>query len=175
MSGEAVVARRYARALHELIRDGAGALRAPMGQLAEVAAVPEVAALLTNSAVPAEAKRRVLCAIVKDLPQELQRLIDILAERGKLSLLPLIQSQLAAMAQSESDTVDVELIVATRLPAAVRNKITAAMESVVGRKLNVTTHQDKRIIGGFIVNIGDRRIDHSIRTRLNGMRTALAG
>ena len=175
MSSEAAVARRYARALYELIAEGGEQLQAPLLQLAEAAKVDEVAALLEHTSVPASAKVKVLTAIVKELPAELGRLLDLLAARGKLSLLPEIGAQTTALLQADADAIDVELITAVKVPAAVRNKIAAALESVVGKKLKVTAHQNKAIIGGFIVNIGDRRIDHSIRTRLNGMRAALAG
>ncbi len=175
MSSEAAVARRYARALYELIAEGGEQLQAPLLQLAEAAKVDEVAALLERTSVPASAKVKVLTAIVKELPAELGRLLDLLAARGKLSLLPEIGAQTTALLQADADAIDVELITAVKVPAAVRNKIAAALESVVGKKLKVTAHQNKTIIGGFIVNIGDRRIDHSIRTRLNGMRAALAG
>lgn len=175
MSSEAAVARRYARALYELIAEGGEQLQAPLLQLAEAAKVDEVAALLERTSVPASAKVKVLTAIVKELPAELGRLLDLLAARGKLSLLPEIGAQTTALLQADADAIDVELITAVKVPAAVRNKIAAALESLVGKKLKVTAHQNKAIIGGFIVNIGDRRIDHSIRTRLNGMRAALAG
>lgn len=176
MSSEAVIARRYARALHELIRDeGAGSLRAPLHRLAEAASHPEVAPLLRDPALPAAAKRGVLEALVKRMPKELRRLIALLAGRDKLALLPEIDRQLSEMIQRDADTVEVELIAATRLPASLRERIAAALEPVVGRKLKISVRQDERIIGGFIVNIGDRRIDHSIRTRLHGMRAALAG
>jgi len=175
MSTEVGIARRYARALFELINDGADQLQQPLQQLAEAANHHEVATLLAATSVPAEVKKGVLSTIVKDLPSEMDRLLTILADRNKLTLLPVIADQLAAMMQTCAEAVDIELIAAIKLPAALRNKIAAALEPVVGKKLNITTHQNKAIIGGFIVNIGDRRIDHSIRTRLNGMRAALAG
>ncbi|MDX8412992.1 MAG: ATP synthase F1 subunit delta [Mariprofundales bacterium] len=175
MSTEVGIARRYARALFELINDGADHLQHPLQQLAEAANHHEVATLLATTSVPAEVKKGVLSTIVKDLPSEMDRLLTILADRNKLTLLPVIADQLKAMMQTCAEAVDVDLIAAIKLPAALRNKIAAVLEPVVGKKLNITTHQNKAIIGGFIVNIGDRRIDHSIRTRLNGMRTVLAG
>ncbi|MDQ6964514.1 MAG: F0F1 ATP synthase subunit delta, partial [Mariprofundales bacterium] len=85
-----------------------------------------------------------------------------------------IASQLTEMIQRSAETIDVELIAAVKIPAALRHKIEAALAPVVGKKLNITAHQNRAIIGGFIVNIGDRRIDHSIATRLNSMRAAVA-
>jgi len=175
MSTEVGIARRYARALFELIDDGADHLQAPLLQLSEAADINEVAAVLAAVSVPASRKHKMLSTIVKALPAELERLLAMLANREKLTLLPAIGAQLTEMMQANADAIDVELIAAIRLTAAVRNKIVAALEPVIGRKLNITTHQNKAIIGGFIVNIGDRRIDYSIRTRLNSMRAALAG
>ena len=175
MSSEAAIARRYARALFDLISDGADNLQTPLLQLAEAAGNTEVADLLASTSIPASVKVNTLAAIVKGLPPELDRLLNLLAERGKLTLLAEIGAQTTALIQANADAIDVELITAVKVPAAVRNKIATALESAVGKKLHVTAHQNKSIIGGFVVNIGDRRIDHSIRTRLNGMRAALAG
>jgi len=175
MSTEAGIARRYARALFELVTDGADHLQVPLLQLAEAANHNEVADLLASTTVPSTVKIKVLSAIVQGLPAEMDRLLTILADRNKLTLLASIGSQFSEMMQSSAETIDVELIAAIKIPAALRNKIATSLESVVGRKLNITTHQHKAIIGGFIVNIGDRRIDHSIRTRLHGMRAALVG
>jgi len=174
MSTEAGIARRYARALFELIDEGAANLTTPLSQLAEVAAIDDVADLLASASIPAAVKQATLVKIVGDLPEELNRLLSILAERNKLSLLSTIGAQVIELMQANADAVDVELIAAFKLPAAARKKIAGALETVIGKKLNITTHQNKAIIGGFIVNIGDRRIDHSIRTRLGAMRTALA-
>jgi len=39
-------------------------------------------------------------------------------------------------------------------------------------RLNVS--EDAAIIGGLVISIGDRQIDHSLRNRLEGMRRAIA-
>jgi len=166
------IARRYARALFELIEENAS-LHQPLVDLTEVARNDELSALLANPAIPASIKESVLLAVVTELPEELKRLLSILSSRNKLSLLARIGEQVEAMIQANAAAVDVELIVATRISAALRNKIAAALEGTIGKKLNFKVHQHKAIVGGFIVNIGDRRIDHSLYSRLNGMRMAL--
>ncbi|MDQ6950307.1 MAG: ATP synthase F1 subunit delta [Mariprofundales bacterium] len=175
MSSESRVARRYARAIFELIEEGATTLRQPLADLAEVAAMEDVATLLSNSTIPASVKKRILCATVTELPAELERLLTILTGRNKLTLLVLIGQQVDTMLQANASTVDVELIVATRITAALRNRIAVALEGTVGKALNIEVHQHKSIIGGFIVNVGDRRIDQSVRSRLNGLRAIMAG
>ncbi|MDQ6965174.1 MAG: F0F1 ATP synthase subunit delta, partial [Mariprofundales bacterium] len=76
MSTEAGVARRYARALFDLIdRDGLEHLQTPLLKLAEAAAHKDVAELLHSTSYPRDIKVGVLSTIVKDLPAELSRLL----------------------------------------------------------------------------------------------------
>ncbi|MDX8409473.1 MAG: ATP synthase F1 subunit delta [Mariprofundales bacterium] len=174
MSTESRIARRYARALFELIDDGDAALRQPLAALTQASELDEMADFLALSTIPAASKKALLTSIVKELPAELDRFLTILADRNKLTLIATIGNQIEEMIQANAAEVDVELIVATRIPAALRNKIAAALETRVGKKLNFEVRQHKAIIGGFVINIGDRRIDHSVRTRLGGLRAAIA-
>ncbi len=175
MSTESRIARRYARALFELIDGENAALRQPLAVLTELASVNEVAEVLSSPDIPAAQKKALLTSVIKELPVELDRFLTILADRDKLTLIATIGIQVEEMIQSNAAEVDVELIVATRISAALRNKVETALETRIGKKLNIEVHQHKAIIGGFIINIGDRRIDHSVRTRLGAMRTTITG
>lgn len=49
------------------------------------------------------------------------------------------------------------------------------LETTAYESLEVDYHQDKALIGGMVIRIGDRVVDSSIRTKLDGMSKALAG
>jgi F-type H+-transporting ATPase subunit delta len=44
---------------------------------------------------------------------------------------------------------------------------------VAGDKVEVDVKIDPAVIGGIVVKIGSRMIDSSLRTKLNGIRTAM--
>jgi len=76
--------------------------------------------------------------------------------------------------QSQSEIV-AEVTSATKLDAAAQKKIAAALAKSVGRDVRLQITEDKELIGGLIVQMGDRQIDCSVRNRLQNMRKAIAG
>jgi len=168
------ISRRYARALFELIGEGAR-LRPELEKLAAVAGDASAADFLASPSVSAKEKQAVLAKVAGKLPKELQALIAMLAERNKLSLLPEIQAMVEEMVrQSESELV-AEVTVATPLKADVQEKIASALSASVGRSVRLNVTEDASIIGGLVVQLGDRQIDYSLRTRLEGLKQAIAG
>ena len=47
------------------------------------------------------------------------------------------------------------------------------LESVTGKQVSLRRHRDPSLIGGVVVRIGDRRIDGSIKGRLEAMTAEL--
>ena len=57
-------------------------------------------------------------------------------------------------------------------PAEVE-RITEFVTDLIGREVVVTPHVDEEILGGLVIQIGDRLLDGSARARLNGLRERL--
>jgi len=168
------ISRRYARALFELIGEGAK-LRPELEKLAAVAGDEAAADFLASPSVSVKDKQAVITKVAGKLPKELQVLVAMLAERNKLSLLPEIQAMVEEMVrQSESELV-AEVTVATPLKSDVQAKIASALSASVGRSVRLNVTEDASIIGGLVVQLGDRQIDYSLRTRLEGLKQAIAG
>ena len=47
------------------------------------------------------------------------------------------------------------------------------LEQITGKKVELRLHEDKSLIGGVVVKIGDRRIDGSVAGRLATMKEKL--
>ncbi len=171
----AKVARRYASALFDLHQEGKldrdeldNAVRAVNDKLAaRVIASPDydkqVKAMLIKAAIKMSGETVVT------------RLIDLLAERGKLPLLAEIQRQLDLMIARSSSCIDVDVTVATKLDEAEKDSLRAALRKMTGSDVTLKIEQDASILGGLIVQIGDRRIDSSVRSRLEALRQAIVG
>ncbi len=171
--GTQVISRRYARALFELRAEGLD-LREGLNALAEVAALPEVRDVLASPSVPAEAKADVLMKAAGQDSAELRRLVELLAHRGKAVLLPEICDLYEAMVREAEAEVEASVISAVDLDDSLRKKIAGALEKKLGRKVRLDARTDAGILGGLVIRVGDRLIDLSLRTRLNGLRQAIA-
>ncbi len=167
------ISRRYATALFELIQGGAD-LRGDLAKVAAVAAVDEVAAFLASPDAPAEAKRQVIVKAAGGVSAELDRLVGMLSERNKASLLPEINSFVEEMLQQAESEVEADIVVANAIDGALQKKLSSALGASTGKKVRLNVSEDKSILGGMVVRIGDRKIDYSLRTKLSGLRRTLA-
>ncbi len=167
------VSRRYARALFELSQEGID-LATGLSALAEVTSVKEVQDFLELPDCTSEQKVKVLKKAIGSLSDELVRLVAMLCERGKASLLPEINELFEEMAREAEERVTATVVVAVKPSAETRKKIEAAVAGIAGKKVELEIIEDKQLLGGMIVNIGDRQIDCSVRGKLEGLRKAIA-
>jgi len=168
----ASISRRYARALFELQQEGVD-VASSLSAAGAIASVAEVAAVLEQPQLPAESKAKILDKAAKGLGKEVLRLVTLLCERGKASLLPEIAAQFDQMVRHAASEVEAEVVSAASIDKATQTRIAAALTKSVGRKVAVRVTQDKNILGGLVVRLGDRQLDYSVRHRLEGLKRAM--
>ena len=54
-------------------------------------------------------------------------------------------------------------------------ELKAILKSKLSREIKLEAKIDASLLGGLIVKVGSRMIDSSLRTKLEGMRTAMRG
>lgn len=168
------ISRRYASALFELISEGSK-IQDDLARVAAVAANDEVDAVLSSPEYPADLKRNVLIeAAGGKVIAEIERLVSMLADRNKACLLPEINSLVEAMIHQAESELDAEVTVATVIDSATEEKLSSALAALTGKKVRLSVSEDQSILGGMVVRVGDRKIDYSLRTKLAGLRRALA-
>jgi len=166
------VSRRYARALFELEQEGV-MLRQSLAAVASVVTAPELAVLLGKSGVPANSKAAVITMSAHNKSKEIERLVTMLCERNKAELLPEISELVETMARQAASEIEADVVAAVKLDAATKNSIAKALGKAVGHKINLNVSQDADIMGGLVVQIGDRQLDYSLRTRLQDLKRAM--
>ena len=167
------ISRRYARALFDLIQEGTD-LRGDLEKVAAAASADEVAVLLASPEYPADLKKQVIVKVAGDISGEIDSLVGMLTARGKESLLPEIHALVEEMLHLAESELDADVVVATSIDPALQEKLTAALTASTGKKVRIKVSEDKSILGGLVVRIGDRKIDYSLRTKLSGLRRELA-
>ncbi|NWF38218.1 ATP synthase F1 subunit delta [Mariprofundus sp. NF] len=167
------ISRRYARALFDLIQEGTD-LRGDLEKVAAAASADEVAVLLASPEYPADLKKQVIVKVAGDISGEIDSLVGMLTARGKESLLPEIHALVEEMLHLAESELEADVVVATSIDPALQEKLTAALTASTGKKVRIKVSEDKSILGGLVVRIGDRKIDYSLRTKLSGLRRELA-
>lgn len=170
------IARSYAQAFLNLVEEGQRGepLLAELEELiADVwHAEPEFATLLAGASLRAERREELLGEILDGRADELLgRFVRVVNRRGRLELLPQIAREARVYWDRRHRIVEVEVTSAVPLDeahkAAILERLGVAMP---GRTARLSTKIDPDILGGLVLQIGDRMLDASVRTRLRKVR-----
>jgi len=169
----AKISRRYAVALFDLIQEGVD-LRPALLEAATFAGNAEAKAILASPAYPNAVKIAMLGKAVSGAgSKEVSCLVELLCERNKLVLLPEISCIVDEMIAESESAIDADVTSAVKLTAAVQKSLAGSLASAVGKTVNIVANKDASILGGVVIKIGDRKIDCSVRGRLDGLKRAI--
>jgi F-type H+-transporting ATPase subunit delta len=174
MAEPATVARPYAEAAFKLA-DASGSLAKWSEMLAALATVsqdPRVRAAVGDPNL-SDAKVAGLFISILSLSGDGENFVRVLAEAGRLGLLPEIRSQFEALRNERESVVEAEVVSAFELSDAQLGDLVQRLEKKTGRKVRTKVRLDKELIGGIKVVLGDKVIDGSARAQLSALETAL--
>lgn len=128
---------------------------------------------LNNPVINATKKVEVLKEVFGQFETLTMSFVELIAKNGRENILPEIAASFEAQVKEFKGIVPVELVSAVALDASTKNNILAKVEASVKGTLEVTETVDPSIIGGFIVKMGDRRIDASVASQINKLKQSL--
>jgi F-type H+-transporting ATPase subunit delta len=174
MARESSVARIYAETLLQLARDRNAVERTA----AEVAALrqalqqaPDLRLFLETPRISEHEKKAVLRRTLSGmLSEETLRFVEVVLERGRQHLLPVILEGFEALAEEFGNRQTMEVTSAVPLPGPVRERLRDIFARLTGRVIVLQERLDPSLLGGVVVQLGDIRIDGSIRSRLDQLR-----
>ena len=174
------LARRYARALFDAA-SGEGK-EAPLALRDELRAfVPRLTGhaqlrhALQHPGLGAEPRRRVLAALADRASASvlLRRLLDLVATRDRVALLPNIVEAYADFANAARGVVSAEAVCAVAPTEEQSRALAVALGGPAG-PAELRTRVDRELIGGLLVTVGGKTYDGTVRTHLRALRRRLA-
>ena len=102
-----------------------------------------------------------------------QNFLGVLAQNRRLSQLPQVIRAFRAIAAAQRGEVTAEVTSAHALSDAQLADLKAKLTAREGRTVKLSTNVDPDLLGGLVVTIGSKRLDASIRTRLNSLSQAM--
>lgn len=170
------VARNYAEALLDLAeRDGKGV---EYGELIDLVAgaielAPRVEAVLMSPRVTKAEKARILTAALPRAPKAFRAFLVAVVKRGRQRLFREIASQYLVVLDLKLGRARARVVLARPADAAHQKAIAAALTKALGKTVISTFETDPAILGGAVVQVGDRRYDGSVRRKMATLRRAL--
>jgi F-type H+-transporting ATPase subunit delta len=131
-------------------------------------------AFLSSPAVGKKAKNAVLAAALPGRASDLVRgLLGVLAKNNRLDLVRGVAAAYRQLLDERAGRVRVKVSAATKLSEAQREALAETLSSILKQQPVLDVRVDPDLLGGMVVQVGDRVIDTSVRTRLQTIRTLL--
>jgi F-type H+-transporting ATPase subunit delta len=172
----AVVHRTYARALFETAKEHGdlASVREELGDfVAAMRDVPELREVLVNPQLDPRAKRAALEGLLEGGDERVRNFLFLLAEKGRIGEVEPIAEEFERLVAADEGVLDVELTTAYELSDDEAAEILRQIEQASGRRVEAQRKVDPDLIGGLVLQVGSRRVDASVRGRLNRLRQEL--
>ncbi len=176
----ASVAAIYARAFADVVLDehldgaacvaGLRAIARLVGESAPLRRVWE------NPAVPADQKRHLLDAIVKQegISQQVRNLVAVLIDRRRIHFLSPIVDQLEKELDARMGFAEAQISSVRELAAAEKSSLEAEIQKMTGKQVRAQYALDASLLGGAIVRIGSTIYDGSVKGQLERIKEAIS-
>lgn len=134
--------------------------------------------LLKSPIVKPDKKASILKAIFEGkINDTTLAFFDIIVRKGREMYLPEIATEFEVLYKAQNEISNVEIITATELDDAeleqIKTKLLASVQTQ--KSLDITKKVDPSILGGFIVKIGDKLYDASVKHKLDKLRKEFVG
>ena len=171
---------QYANALADIAL-AQGAAEPAAKQLADFGAAyaesAELRTFLSSPSITTQAKHGVLEKIAARIGASkiIRNFLFVIADHHRAHILPEIIAAFQQVIRQRQGVVEAEISSAVQLNDVQKAQFAGSLTKLTGKKIEPKYSLDPTLLGGAVVRIGDTIYDGSLRSRLNGMRTRLAG
>lgn len=169
-------ARRYAQAVFELARESGRfeEWQKDLQLMAEVFQNRSVELYFLDPKASLREKQEAVRQMFEGRVQpEAFNFVRMLVERQRTGALPRILELYEELGREEAGVVVAEVTTAIPVDAEEREHIGNQLSRMTGKKVQLQTSVNPELIGGMVARIGDKLIDGSVRTALEGLRRSL--
>jgi len=169
---------RYAQALLELAEDSKSlkSMEKDVAKLKKVfAGSAPLRDALSNPVFAIEDKVSVVknVAVKSKVSKLLTNFVCTAAQNRRASDIPSMFKAFEELVALRRNSETAKVTSAKKLSAAELTKIKSELKKSLGRKVDVETAVDPALLGGFVVKIGSRLYDSSLKTKLEDLKLAL--
>lgn len=172
-----IVADKYSSAMLELAQEQ-GNLVTTEENLLYVASVlneqPELVGFINNPIVEADAKISLLGKVFGTAVEKtVLHFMYVMVKRGRCRYLQDTIRAFIKKSREARGILEAIVTVAEPLTDTLHDDVQAKLQAMTGKDVIISVRQDPRIMGGIIIQIGDKRIDGSIARRLDELKKTL--
>ncbi|WP_299760305.1 ATP synthase F1 subunit delta [uncultured Pontibacter sp.] len=168
------VASRYAKSLIELAEEKnvLEQVNADMQLFSQVVSQNrDFELLLKNPIVKSDKKLAIINAIFKGKVQELTiTFFNLVARKNRESILEAVATSFQDQFREIQGIQTAEVVSAYPLTPGLRDELGQKLVAQTGKRIELIERVDPSLIGGFVLRVGDKQIDSSVRNSLRKLR-----
>ena len=167
--------KRYAQAIFDLALENNQVEEwgEDLAVVAEAFENADFAALLTHADMPAADKLAATASVLAGVNPLVRNLVDLLVSKNSVGAIAAVHGGYTELLDRRLGRQRVEITTAVPLESAETGRINSFVSGLVGSEVVLTTKVDESILGGLVIQIGDRLLDGSTKARLDGLRRRL--
>jgi len=130
---------------------------------------------LSNPLLSATAKKEIIKSVfAENVSASIIKFLMVLCDRGRISYLDAVIEKALELAYQKSSIEIAYVTSSVEITAAQEENLTAKLKSMTGAKqIKLKLTVDTGLIGGFVVQIGSKVIDNSVKGQLRQMSVYL--
>jgi F-type H+-transporting ATPase subunit delta len=170
-------ARVYAEALFDVAKDKGklDAIRDELGQFADaVDGERDLQVFFFSPYFSSAEKVAGLRRAVGGADPELLNFLELLIEKQRMPEIFRVRRHFEELWKQENRRLEVTVTSAIELDPAVVGKVGEEIERQTGQRVDLSSRVDGEILGGIVLQVGNKILDASIRTRLEKLRKSVA-
>lgn len=130
--------------------------------------------LLSNPIIKEDKKVAILNEIFKGKISEITtKFIAIVGRKGRASSLLLIAQEFHKFMNELKGIQEADITTAFPIDSDLKQDFEEIVKGISGKKADLSVSIDEDIIGGFLLKVGDRQIDETIKSKLKSLRVQL--
>ncbi len=174
---DTAAAKRYSKAALDSAGDAKeiDMLGSDLASFVEAFNIDEFRKVLIHPAIKLESKREMVLNVSEKLKlsDKCKRILEIVLEKGRISLISEISESFGEMADEKLNRVRVDVTSAYELKKSETDDLKKMFENMTGKTASVSVSVDKSLIGGIVSRIGSKVYDGSLSNQLRLMKVKL--
>ena len=170
-----VTGKRYAQAVFELAleRGLVDQWDSELGFVDQALRDGDFRAFLKHADVPLGEKVRVIDTVMAEIHPLVQNLVKFLVAKGLVEVVPSLRAAYAGQLDDHHGRQRVEVTSAVPLEPGKLDRINRFVSGLIRKEAVVSTQVDESILGGIVIQIGDRLLDGSTKSQLDALRNQI--
>ena len=128
--------------------------------------------VVSNPIFALEDRRKILEVVLErsDFSGLMKNFLNLLLDKNRIEAIEAIADTYSTLTDEVSGVAKAEILTAMPLKDEVLERIKKSLEGLTAKKIKSEVREDKDLIGGIVVRIGDLVLDGSVRAQLEGLK-----